>query len=298
MDSVIETEPETNHNIDNIDNLTIVNHRGIQCISTFPKELVWATPEYIGLGCKNCMEYATYKKVMIGLCINCADTYNGKYGSGYYGTLDGLNMFDNPVAFGNLNTYDVINKIDEIDEIDEIDDSKSSDIIYDSDINYSVFYLSIVSKNDIILLKELIINTIMEDYSCWYYFKDYYNCDDEVLIIILNAILKLKEEYEILDINVMFDKDYFKKCNIIETFYRVLPYEIEQANNDYDTRYNEEYYNYRQYTKTIKYNCNYCNIQKTKKELKKCGGCEKVNYCSIACQTHDWKTSHKKECGK
>ena len=252
MDSVIDTAHENNPNVDN---LTIVNHRGIQCISTFPKELVWATPEYIGLGCRNCMEYATYKKVMIGLCINCAQNYNGKYGSGYYGAPNGLNMIDNPVAFGNLNSQDVINKLDEIDEIDEINVANISDIIYDSDINYSVFYLSLVSKNDIILLKEIIINTIMEDYSCWYYFKDYYNCDDEVLIIILNSILKLKEEYEILDINVMFDKDYFKKCNIIETFYRVLPYHIEQANN----YHNEEYYNYRHYVKSIKYNCNYCN---------------------------------------
>jgi hypothetical protein len=33
-------------------------------------------------------------------------------------------------------------------------------------------------------------------------------------------------------------------------------------------------------------------------KLKSCARCRKVAYCSVECQTGDWKARHKKECGK
>jgi len=36
-----------------------------------------------------------------------------------------------------------------------------------------------------------------------------------------------------------------------------------------------------------------CTIRK---DLKECGGCHKVSYCSAKCQTEHWKSGHKKTC--
>ena len=59
-----------------------ITHRGIVCIDTFPLELVWGKSSTV-LECPNCLDYATFKNVLIGLCKNCAlYSYNGKYGNG------------------------------------------------------------------------------------------------------------------------------------------------------------------------------------------------------------------------
>ncbi len=39
-------------------------------------------------------------------------------------------------------------------------------------------------------------------------------------------------------------------------------------------------------------------IDKKARELKTCGGCKMVYYCSMECQTKHWKSCHKKECKK
>ena len=36
----------------------------------------------------------------------------------------------------------------------------------------------------------------------------------------------------------------------------------------------------------------------TAEKLKSCSRCHKAAYCSVACQTEDWKARHKHECGK
>lgn len=254
------------------ESLSIVTYRGVKCISTMPEEIVW--DKQIGIECLNCRFYGSYKSVLIGLCINCANHYNGFYGSGYYQYLEGLNVIDDPKTFGNLNTNDVKNKIDEIDEIDEIEQYKVSDIIHNEELQYSIFYLSILSIDDLKLLEKKGVDTNFENSGCWRDFKDYYNCDDEVLIIIINLILQLKKEYE--DENILFNKEYYKKCIAIEKFYKVIPYKDISLIN--------------------KNECSFCKIQKEKKQLKKCNGCKKAYYCSIACQIHDWKNTHKEDC--
>ena len=40
------------------------------------------------------------------------------------------------------------------------------------------------------------------------------------------------------------------------------------------------------------------NCDDSHADLKKCGRCKKVRYCSIECQTEDWKHRHKKSCCK
>ena len=43
--------------------------------------------------------------------------------------------------------------------------------------------------------------------------------------------------------------------------------------------------------------CATCGKHQTQLQLKKCGRCKAVFYCSVACQKNDWK-QHKTECKK
>ncbi len=38
------------------------------------------------------------------------------------------------------------------------------------------------------------------------------------------------------------------------------------------------------------------NCDDSHADLKRCGGCNDVQYCSVDCQSHDWKRKHKNEC--
>ena len=154
-----------------LDNLKIVTPRGIKCISTFPLELVWGKQNSC-LECKNCAEYATYNNIIIGICINCAEHYyNGKYGSGYYINLSGKDNFTKPLAFGKLNTNDVINKLKSI---------NPNNISYEyPNTNNSIHVFSIydmvirLSKNDInLLLKKY-------NYGWVEFYKYYFNINNE-----------------------------------------------------------------------------------------------------------------------
>ena len=58
--------------------INTITHRGIVCIDTFPKELIWGKQQ-TALECPNCLHYATYKNILVGLCKNCASySYNNK----------------------------------------------------------------------------------------------------------------------------------------------------------------------------------------------------------------------------
>ena len=147
-----------------LDNLAIVEYRGIKCINTMPLELIWGDSGSV-LECSNCMEYASdpLTKVLIGLCVNCADfTYNGKYGCGYYINLTGLEINDVPLAFGNLNTYDVIRKLHDIyenenenenEDKNENENNYKQNIVNDYKYVYSFYNLSLLSHFDINLLR-------------------------------------------------------------------------------------------------------------------------------------------------
>ena len=41
-------------------------------------------------------------------------------------------------------------------------------------------------------------------------------------------------------------------------------------------------------TINVKSICEYCKLYKYKHQLKKCGRCKLVSYCSVACQKRDW----------
>lgn len=290
-------------------NLSIVTHRGIQCISTFPKELVWGPLKTV-LECANCIEYASYNNILIGLCKNCASfTYKGKYGCGYEDILKEEEEYEQdkiPVAFGNLKTNDVINKLNLMKNANgEYILPPSSIQIYNNVNNsyhiFSVYDMVIkLSKNDIKLLTKKNNYSWIELYK--YYFNDLHfifnNDDDEFeidLLCVLDATKKIQNKYklinqsgEIINENVdkiLFNAEFYKECSDYELMFRKTELEKIKEKNLLDI-----YFNFN------KKKCGYCNIYKPKEYLKKCEGCEFCYYCSVACQTRDWQNNHKKYC--
>ena len=272
---------------DIIANLRIVNYRGKYTISTFPLELVWGVQGSV-LECENCMAYGICPNtnILIGMCVNCANlVYHGKYGCGYYQHLKGFSPTDIPVAFGNLKTKDVVSKLKEIIENEHIN-SNLKQVINHNYYDYTVYNLSLLSTFDINLLKTA-------NNEGWIQFKKYYNVEDEVLHMLINKIFEIKKDYQYIPTSeLLFNKKYYKKCSIIEKFYKV---KLSVANN-INLQIPEDLPVFE--SVTIKYSCSFCKIEKlqeSKKELKNCG-CKEVNYCSFACQKRDWKYNHKYSC--
>ena len=263
-----------------LQNLHTVKYRGITTISSFPLELVWGKTDTV-LECQNCIEYGSYKNILIGLCVNCAkDIYNGKYGCGYYYYLKGQTTNDIPVAFGKLDTNDVINKLNII--YNNFNNSNLPKIIIDNNDRFTIYNLSLLSYFDINLL-------VTKNNDGWKEIKIYYNSEDDVIDIIIDTLLELKLEYKNISQNeILFDINYYNKCRSIEKFFKYNNREILLENN-----YNSHIIN-----NTNNYVCNYCKIEKLykdRKQLKSCK-CREVKYCSIACQSRDWKQDHKQNC--
>ena len=242
-----------------------ITYRGIVCIDTFPLELVWCKSN-TALECNNCLAYATYKNVLVGLCINCAGSYNGKYGSGFY-TYPYRDSSDVEISycFGNIHPLHIIN-------IKGLEYPQSA---LNSNESYTIYNLSLSSKNELNLLLQIPFNI----YGL-YELQNYYNCDIEVLYIIIEKIKEHKLTFNIWNI------DYYSKCLELEKHYKKSKEDYKIENEIFDILVKP------------KYPCSYCNIYKYKKELKKCQGCNIPRYCSIACQTREWNTKHKLECRK
>jgi len=240
--------------------INTITHRGIVCIDTFPKELIWGQKN-TALECSNCLHYATYKNILVGLCNNCAlYSYNNKYGKGFINypyTTNNTNEI--AMCFGNIHP----NQILDIKGLDY----KQEALNYNH--SYTIYNLSLSTKDelDLLLNKNFICYGLPE-------FQQYYNCDFEVLCMIIDKIIDHKLKFNI------WSKEYYDECLQIETFYK--------NNTDYEL-------NTRAKSKN-KYQCRYCKSYKYKKELKKCSKCLTIYYCSISCQSRDWKEQHKLEC--
>ena len=245
-------------------NINTITYRGIVCIDTFPIELVWGKSDTV-LECNNCLTYATFKNVLVGLCINCAKTsYNGKYGKGFYNyPYSDFNNNDISYCFGNIHPLHILN----------IKGLEYPQNALNSIETYTIYNLSLSSTHELNLLLRIPFNI----YGL-YELQTYYNCDIEVLHMIIDKIKEHKMTFNI------WSSDYYTTCLDIEKFYKVSveDYKVENIMHDIVVK--------------LKYSCSYCNIYKYKTELKKCGKCYSVRYCSIACQTRDWDTKHKLEC--
>jgi hypothetical protein len=241
-----------------------ITYRGITCIDTFPLELVWGKSNTV-LECSNCLEYATFKHVLIGLCKNCAIySYNGKYGNGFYNfPYSNTTNSEISLCFGNIHPLHIIH----------IKGLEYPQTAINSFETYSIYNLSLSPYSELSLLLQEPCNV----YGL-FEFQTYYNCDIEVLHMILNTIKEHKLSYSI------WSRKYYTKCLNIEKFYKVSEdYKIQNDNPINNRNLN-------------KYPCNYCKTYKLKSELKTCGKCGNVRYCSIACQIRDWIDNHEFNC--
>ena len=253
-------------------NINTITYRGIVCIDTFPLELVWGKPDTV-LECNNCLTYATFKNILVGLCINCAKTsYNGKYGKGFYNyPYSDFTNNDISYCFGNIHPLHILH----------IKGLEYPQTALNSIDSYTIYNLSLSSKHELSLLLKPPFNMYgLTD------FKDYYKCDHEVLHMILDKINDLKVSFNLWNVN------YYNDCINIEKFYKVSDEDYKIVNENVNENENDSINN------KPKYSCYYCNIYKYKEDLKKCGKCYSVRYCSIACQKRDWYAKHKSECAR
>jgi len=300
-------------------NLKVVTYRGIKCISTIPKELIFGISSTV-LECVNCMVYATdpRTKILIGICTNCAMDYNelhnniDKYGCGYYFNLQGKCSHETPFAFGNLATNDVITRLNII-----ADKSDYEQVANKSQDTYSIYNIAMLSDDDFNLFKKLVETNIIVSKQM----QHYYCCEDEVITIgIMPAIKALRKKftelyrvsnvdnlYNLHSLDLMFNADVYSDCLTVEKYFKVvIPSPESRANRSYRAANSDDATSESTAstasasafasTSAVKFCCNYCNKYKYRYELKKCGQCKTVRYCSIACQSLDWKATHKHIC--
>ena len=282
-ESTQSTEPEPEIRV--LPDIKIITVRGIKCISTIPSELIWGKKNRC-LECNNCLKNAIdpISKVLIGLCYICAEHYNYKYGCGYFENLDGYESI--PTAFGGLATKDVIDKVQELTNY-KINQYQIANNPYHS---WSIYDMIIkLSNNDINLL------TKKNNYG-WQHFYKHYEINNEYrlekdLDTIIDIVCSLQKYYEITDNegnilsnkvdSLLFNKEFYEDCTQFQLTYPETKLNLNQTSH---------------MSNLYKYNCEYCKICKPKIQLQKCSSCYSAKYCSIACQTRDWKLKHKTTC--
>ena len=268
---------------------TIKTYRGIKCASTIPKELIWGKPN-TALECANCIAYASYKNVLVGLCGNCAPTYDNKYGSGFHCIMEET---ENKTIFGNI-------YIDDID-FASLPNNEYEQVAINSYEAYTVYNLAKCAITDLDLLFSPNIIPEAENYGWKEFIKIYsspnYNDDKyEILNMLLRKIDELQNQFD------QWSPEFLERCLKIEKFFK-----RNEANNISSyINTDSDILQQRQQTQQtqdisleIKYKCCYCNEYKIRKDLKKCSRCKAVKYCSLLCQKRHWRAEidgHRRNC--
>jgi len=262
---------------------TIKTYRGIKCASTIPKELIWGKPNTV-LECANCIAYASYKNVLVGLCGNCAPTYDNKYGSGFHCIMEET---ENKTIFGNI-------YIDDID-FASLPNNEYEQVAINSYEAYTVYNLAKCAITDLDLLFSPNIIPEEENYG-WKEFKKIYSSpndnDDkhEILNMLLRKIDELQTQFN------QWSSEFLERCMKIENFFK-----RNESTNIYPYIYRDsDILNQRNHISLeIKDKCCFCNEYKIRKDLKKCSRCKAVKYCSLLCQKRHWQAEidgHRRNC--
>jgi hypothetical protein len=257
---------------------TIIIHRNIKCASTIPKELIWGKPNTV-LECKNCIHYASYKNVLVGICYNCAITYGYYYGAGFNKTKDYKNSsFSNEFLFGGINPAEI--------DFSYLPNNEYTQVAIENEDAYSVYNLAQTSQSDFDILINNINRTSLDNYG-WQEFKNKYSKpndeNDENIDILINKINELRLQFN------QWSPEFLERCLEIENAFK-----NNSLQNENNLLYFEEPFE-------IKKQCAYCKQYKVRKDLKKCGKCKEVRYCSLICQKRHWNCeydAHRQTCGR
>ena len=301
--------------------LSVIEYRGIKCISTFPIELVWGKPGTC-LECANCVAYASNgyasngydsnehssNGVLLGLCTNCAPEYNGKYGSGFHGFLEDMEDIEDSSEYSlNLGYQRNLRIFGDIDPFEiDLDTLPSSEYKQKANISkdaYSVYNLAKTSNSDFNLLVNKYIIPEHENYG-WMEFKKEYpfpnDNNDEILGMLIDKIDELRTQFD------QWNPEFLERCEKIEKLFK------QNINNTNITNITDitDIININNLANSsqniplepsIQYKCEYCKQYKDRKELKKCFKCKAVRYCSLICQKRHWNCeyeSHRQTCGR
>ena len=272
---------------------TIIIHRNIKCASTIPKELIWGKPNTV-FECKNCIHYASIKNVLVGICYNCAEAYEFKYGHGFNKTKDYKNeslpneSLPNELLFGGINPADI--------DFSYLPNNEYTQVAIENEDAYSVYNLAKTPIKDLDLLFSKYIIPETDNYG-WKEFKKIYSFpnddNDEILYMLLIKIDELQTKFD------QWNPEFLKRCAKIEKFFK-----RNQANNihilDTDVDADADAMQERnELSIEIKEQCCYCKEYNIRKDLKKCSKCKEVKYCSINCQKRHWSDAnngHRQNC--
>jgi len=151
--------------------------------------------------------------------------------------------------------------------------------------DYSIYNLASLSQSDF----DNIVNNDTRGPKFYEFINHYkkisnrFEYDDETdietneyITILIDHINSLRQKFN------KWSFKFYKKCLKIEKFFKVKKGDRDDDEEDNDV------------LDTLK--CAFCEQYKLRKDLKKCGICKTVRYCSIACQSRDWKLKHRADC--
>lgn len=239
--------------------------RGRYILITMPDELIFGSANSY-LECRKCMQNATWRGVLIGGCTDCSSN-----GFSERESTDSMPRGTSAKAFGfDDDPREICRAISiQLDQENSIlKDISPNPRHIEHDHAYS-FYGIAELPNYSEELSALLDNPI--------YINQRYNCRagdeyDPRWMSISRLFAQLSEEFD------PFSLDFFKKCKKLEKEWTLCKTATTQAEVDTEMgRQNQK----------KKHECQYCSQFKY---CRLCAKCKGVRYCSIACQSTDWKT--------
>ena len=272
--------------------LEIRQVRGKYVISSMPNEWIFGKANTF-LECQKCMTNATWRGVLIGACEECLGFYDAETLLGFSEkpTEDAMpgRSTSAPFGFYRATSHLVCQKIDELMDVDSSlanIPSKSKAINHEE--AYSLYGLASFKKNSenisLLLDSPYGLKTLSQRYKCAreeVFIGEYLKTDPRWYSITC-LLGTLSDEFN------PHSKTFYKKCEKMEKEWIQCEFATTQEQVDVEMGQQKEKEKEKEKKNETLYECHYCGIKGTKKEVLRCGSCKGVRYCSVACQSRDW----------
>jgi len=266
--------------LSSVNDLTIKKVRGKYVISTMPPNKFFGIPGTL-LECQDCMDDATWRGVLIGACQECQQKYSGEgilIGFDEKVHVDAMPGYSNAAPFGFYSGFalDVCLKINELlEEGQGWQNGMSRNIplepraIKTADA-YSFYGLAQLSLRE--------FNTMLNTPTAYSHYAERYNA------YIYNYNSRYDGVFEAIELLAnafdLYDPEFYKLCQKMEKEWSICSEASTQAEVDQEMLLRKK-----AQKEKVHDVCHYCgDVKKTKK----CGQCQSVRYCSVACQSRDW----------